>query len=79
MPKVSPDDVSNFKAYVTAEGIEPPFYLIESTAANDVGALGHDTISIAKIHRNRQYRNGCRRLFDGCRLRKMQWPSVSLV
>jgi hypothetical protein len=36
MPTVSPDNVFNFRAYVTSEGVEPPFYLIESTAPNDV-------------------------------------------
>jgi hypothetical protein len=32
----SPDNAFNFRAYVTSDGIEPPFYLIESTAPNEV-------------------------------------------
>jgi hypothetical protein len=36
MPAGSPDNAFNFRAYVTSDGVEPPFYLIESTAPNDV-------------------------------------------
>ena len=34
MPR--PDNAYNFRVYATSEGVEPPFYLIESTAPNNV-------------------------------------------